>query len=175
MSNSWKDRVKTFASFDGVEIAYEDLGSGRPVLMLHGFLLSGRINYVDPGTAETVRARGLRTIIPDLRGHGRSGKPEDPADYPKDVLAMDQEALLAHLEVTDYMLVGYSLGARTAVRMLLRGARPERCVLAGMGDSGLMGAEARSAGFRDLIHNGARSRDPAMARLVGDIIQRENL
>ena len=169
------DRVKTFTSFDGIDIAYEDLGSGRPVLMLHGFLFSARINYVDPGIAETVRARGLRTIIPDLRGHGRSGKPEDPSDYPKDVLAMDQEALLAHLGVTDYMLVGYSLGARTAARMLLRGARPVRCVLAGMGDSGLLEAQARSAGFQDLIRNGARSRNPATAQLVADIIQRENL
>jgi pimeloyl-ACP methyl ester carboxylesterase len=111
----------------------------------------------------------------DLRGHGRSEASENPTAYPPDVLAQDGEALIAHLSLTDYDLVGYSLGARTAVRMLVRGARPRRCVLGGMGDSGILGSAARADFFADAIRNGEESRNPQAAKVIHAMIQRANL
>jgi pimeloyl-ACP methyl ester carboxylesterase len=155
-----------FQSFDGVSIGYRVLGEGWPTLMLHGFLASAEVNWFLPGIAAAVAAAGRRVIAPDLRGHGRSDAPTDPAAWPRDVLAMDQAALIAHLHLSDYDLVGYSLGARTAVRMLARGARPRKLVLAGMGDRGLMEAGARAAMFEDAIRHGDAARDPRAGRRV---------
>jgi len=155
-----------FKSLDGAEIAWRTLGEGRPTLMLHGFLASAELNWFAPGIAAAVAATGRQVIAPDLRGHGNSAAPVDPAAWTPDVLAADQEALIAHLGLTDYDLVGYSLGARTAVRMLTRGARPARLVLGGMGDSGLMAAGARAAMFEDSIRHGEAAQDPRAGRRV---------
>jgi len=99
-----------FQSFDGVSIGYRTLGdpAGWPTVMLHGFLASAESNWFLPGIAAAVAATGRRVIAPDLRGHGRSDAPSDPAAWPPDVLARDQEALVAHLHLKDYDLVGYS-------------------------------------------------------------------
>ncbi len=91
--------------------------------------------------------------MPDLRAHGSSAKPHDPAAYPTDVLAGDGFALIRHLDLTDYDLGGYSLGGRTTVRMLERGATPRRAIVAGMGYSGLTRATARSAHFAHILDN----------------------
>ena len=61
-----------------------------------------------------------------------------PAAYPPDALMRDGLALIAHLGLTDYDLGGYSLGARTTVRMLANGATPRRVVLSGMGLTGIV-------------------------------------
>lgn len=145
-----------FASFDGREIAYRILGvSGRPTLLIHGFTADAQGNWIDPGVAAALVGSGAQAILPDLRGHGASVRSDDPDAYPEDALARDQEALLAHLGVTRYDLVGYSLGARTAVRMLARGAKPRRVVLGGMGDSGILNVAGRRAYFDALL-----TRDP---------------
>ena len=67
---------------------------------------------------------------------------------------------IRHLGIVDYDLVGYSLGARTAMRMLVRGARPKKVVLGGMGDSGIMNVAARRAYFADGIRNGDKAKNP---------------
>jgi len=156
----------TFASFDDAPIAVHELGEGRPTLMLHGFIANAELNWVLPGIAAKVAAAGRRVIMPDLRGHGASAAPTDAAAWGPDILAKDQEALIAHLGLTDYDLVGYSLGARTAVRMLVRGARPGRVTLGGMGDSGIMQAGARAAMFEDSIRNGEAAADPRAGKVI---------
>ncbi len=158
--------MERFASFDGVEIAFRRIGAGRPTLLLHGFLASADLNFVQPGIAAAIVAAGRQVIAPDLRGHGASGAPTDPAAYPLDALAMDQEALLRHLGLTDYDLVGYSLGARTAMRMLARGARPAKAALGGMGDSGIMAVAARRAYFADSIINGENAKVPLAGKFI---------
>ncbi|KPF76390.1 hydrolase [alpha proteobacterium AAP81b] len=140
-----------FASFDGTSLAYRELGDGRPIILLHGLFSSGEMNWHRYGAAAEIAGAGYRVITPDHRGHGASAAPHDPAAYPSDVLAMDVEALVAHLGLTDFDLGGYSLGARTAVRCLARGMTPGRCVLGGMGLSGIVGSAARAEFFLKVI------------------------
>ena len=165
----------TFASFDGAALSYRIEGQGPPVVMLHGFLANSRFNWIEPGIAQAITGAGFQAIMLDLRGHGHSAAPEDPAAYPPDVLARDGEALIAHLALSDYDLVGYSLGARTAVRMLVRGARPRRCVLGGMGLGGIAGSQERVAYFRDAIENGERAKNPQAAKIIHAMIERARL
>lgn len=164
-----------FSSFDGAAFSYRTEGEGRPVVLLHGFLANSRFNWIDPGISAAMANAGFKAIMLDLRGHGRSDMPEDAAAYPPDVLAEDAEALIRHLDLTDYDLVGYSLGARTAVRMLVRGARPRRCVLAGMGANGVLGSAKRAAYFNDIITNGEASAFPQAAKVVAAMIERAHL
>lgn len=167
--------VQRFESFDGVEIAWRTLGEGAPALLLHGFLASAELNWIAPGIAQAVADAGFQVIAPDLRGHGESAAPTEPAAYPPDVLARDQEALLQHLGITDYVLAGYSLGARTAVRLLVRGARPRRAALGGMGAAGIMEAGARAAMFEDSIRHGEQARDPRAGRYIQAVMKQRGL
>jgi pimeloyl-ACP methyl ester carboxylesterase len=141
--------------FNGVPIAYQSLGAGPAVLLVHGFLSNAGMNWLNPGTAAKIAAAGFRVILPDLRGHGTSGAPDDADAYPPDILAMDMEAVLAAEAVTHFHLVGYSLGARTAVRMMVRGAHPDKLVLGGMGLAGILSMKDRQDYFIAAIENSA--------------------
>jgi len=143
--------VHRFASFDGASIAWRELGEGPPAILLHGLFSHGEMNWLRFGHAQAVAAAGFRVILPDFRAHGQSAAPHDPADYPDDVLALDVEALIAHLDLSEYDLGGYSLGARTTVRLIARGATPRRAVLGGMGLEGIARGLARRDFFRDAI------------------------
>jgi pimeloyl-ACP methyl ester carboxylesterase len=143
--------VHRFASFDGVEIAWRELGAGRPVVLLHGLFSSAYVNWIKFGTAAQIADAGFRVIMPDLRAHGDSAAPRDPAAYFADVLACDVESLVEHLALTDYDLGGFSLGSRTTVRAVLRGMKPRRIVLGGMGLEGLAGWRNRKRFFLDAI------------------------
>jgi pimeloyl-ACP methyl ester carboxylesterase len=145
--------VQFFESSDGEQLAYCELGAGRPLVLLHGFFSNALMNWVRYGHAEKVAAQGYRVIMPDLRAHGDSAKPHDPEAYPADILAKDGLALVEHLGLTDYDLGGYSLGARTVVRMHVLGARPARLVISGMGLSGLTSLASRADHFRHILTN----------------------
>jgi pimeloyl-ACP methyl ester carboxylesterase len=145
--------VYHFRGRDGIELAYRELGVGRPIVLIHGYFSTATVNWLRYGHAPRVAARGYRVIMPDLRGHGESAKPHDPAFYPPDILADDGFALLEHLELTDYDLGGYSLGARTTVRMLARGATPARAIVAGMGLEGITNTGERGGYFRNILTN----------------------
>lgn len=123
----------------GVELAYQEVGEGRPFVLMHGVTVSGAM-WRRHKQAEAIAASGYRVILPDFRGHGRSEKPRDPAVYRPDVLAFDGLALIEQLGLKDdYDLGGYSLGARVAVRMMVHGAAPRRAVVAGHGMRGIAG------------------------------------
>lgn len=147
--------TQRFQSFDGTEIAWTEMGEGRPVVLIHGYMSDAQTNWIRFGHAGKIAAAGRRVILPDLRGHGQSARPHDPAAYPPDALAMDGEALVAHLGLGDYDLGGYSLGARTTMRMLARGIAPapRRIVFAGMGLEGLVDTHRRAGHFRDILRN----------------------
>lgn len=140
-----------FTTADGVELVWYELGEGRPVLLLHGLFSDAATNWLRYGHAAEIAGRGYRVIMPDLRGHGASGKPHDAARYPPDILAADGLALVAHLGLGDYDLGGYSLGGRTAVRMVEKGAAPARLIVGGMGLEGLLDTGARAAHFKTIL------------------------
>jgi pimeloyl-ACP methyl ester carboxylesterase len=152
-----------FEGYAGARLALHRLGKGRPVVLLHGLFSSAEMNWLRFGHARQLADAGFEALMPDLRAHGDSGKPHDPASYPPDVLVRDAEALVAHLGLTDYDLVGFSLGARTAVRAVLAGLGPRRLVLGGMGLEGLAGWNNRAAFFLDVIarYGTIRPGDPA--------------
>ena len=146
-------RSYRFKSFDGLEIAVHEMGEGRALLLLHGYISDASTNWIKFGHAALIAEAGYRVIMPDLRAHGRSGKPHDPAHYPRDILADDQFALIDHLGLSDFDLAGYSLGGRTVARMLARGCAPRRAVISGMGLQGLSSTEARGDHFRHVPTN----------------------
>ena len=140
-----------FESFDGVRIAWREMGEGRPVVLIHGYFSDAATNWIRYGHAAKIAANGFRVIMPDLRAHGESDRPHDPAAYAPDTLTRDGHALVAHLRLTDYDLGGYSLGARTTSRMLATGATPGRIVFAGMGLEGLLHTHRRVNHFRNIL------------------------
>jgi pimeloyl-ACP methyl ester carboxylesterase len=142
-----------FEASDGVEIAWREMGEGRPLILIHGYFSEADTNWIKYGHAATLADAGYRVIMPDLRAHGLSGKPHDAALYPKDILADDQFALIAHLGLIDFDLGGYSLGGRTVARMLARGARPGRAIISGMGLQGLASTDKRGNHFRHILDN----------------------
>jgi pimeloyl-ACP methyl ester carboxylesterase len=142
---------RSFTAVDGTELSWLELGEGRPLILLHGLFSNAETNWVKFGHAAAIAERGFRVIMPDLRGHGSSDAPHDTAAYPPDILARDGLELVAHLGVTDYDLGGYSLGGRTAVRMVIMGARPRRLIVSGMGLQGLLKTGRRSAHFRKIL------------------------
>jgi pimeloyl-ACP methyl ester carboxylesterase len=140
-----------FSGFDGTEITVVELGEGRPILLLHGLFSSGEMNWRRYGAAAEIASAGYRVIMPDFRAHGQSAAPHDTAAYPPDVLAMDIEALIAQLGVTDFDIAGYSMGARTLARLLARGLKPGRAILSGMGLEGLIGGTQRADFFKKVV------------------------
>jgi non-heme chloroperoxidase len=110
-----------------IELYYEDHGSGSPVVLIHGWPLSGRSweNQV-PALVDA----GHRVITYDRRGFGRSSQPWGGYDY--DTFAADLDALLNQLDLSDATLVGFSMGGGEVVRYISRHgtSRVSRAVLA---------------------------------------------
>ena len=150
-------------SFDGIELAVHRVGEGRPVVLLHGLFSSAEMNWIRFGHAAKLAEAGFEAIMPDLRAHGASARPHDPAAYPPGVLVRDVQAVVEALSLAEFDLVGFSLGARTAAGAVVAGLAPRRLVLAGMGLEGLAGWERRAAFFVDAIDRFAEVRqgDPA--------------
>lgn len=144
-------RTTIMYGFGGAEMAVHRVGAGRPVLLLHGLFSSADMNWIRFGHAALLADAGFEAIMPDWRAHGGSAAPREPEAYPPDVLVRDTFALVDELRLTDYDLVGFSLGARTAASAVIAGLTPRRLVLAGMGIEGLSNWQRRSAFFVDMI------------------------
>ena len=96
-----------------VEIYYEDHGAGRPVVLIHGFPLSGR---AWERQERALLAAGHRVITYDRRGFGRSSQPTTGYDY--DTFAADLDTLLTTLDLHDVDLAGHSMGGGEIARYL---------------------------------------------------------
>src|SRR5262245_35640527 len=94
-----------------IELYYEDHGAGKPVVLIHGWPLSGR--SWEKQTSALLQA-GYRVITYDRRGFGESSKPTFGYEY--DTLAADLHALLTELDVRDAALIGFSMGGGEVAR-----------------------------------------------------------
>jgi non-heme chloroperoxidase len=96
-----------------IRIHYEDVGNGQPVVLIHGFPLSGR--SWEKQTAALLEA-GYRVITYDRRGFGDSSQPSVGYDY--DTFAADLDRLMSELDLRDTILVGFSMGTGEVTRYL---------------------------------------------------------
>jgi pimeloyl-ACP methyl ester carboxylesterase len=143
--------TQRWTASDGVGLVWHEMGQGAPVVLLHGLFSNANVNWIKFGHAAKLAAKGCRVIMPDLRAHGDSDSPHDPANYPHGILGSDLVELIAQLDLAEYELGGFSLGARTVVQCVGENLRPRRAMLAGMGLEGLTGWLGRKQFFVDAI------------------------
>lgn len=134
-------------SFDGVHIAFEEMGDGGAVLLHHGFASDSRTNWVRPGVARAIADSGWRVVLMDARGHGRSDKPHDRDAYGGGAMVRDVRALLDHLGIGQVSLVGYSMGSFVVLGVALSDLRVRSLVLGGAG-TGQLSVERRDRSQR---------------------------
>lgn len=96
-----------------IALYYEDHGSGSPVILIHGYPLSGSSWELQ---VPVLLAAGKRVITYDRRGFGRSSQPVTGYNY--DTFAEDLSRLIAHLQLSDFALVGFSMGGGEVARYI---------------------------------------------------------
>lgn len=120
---------------DGIRVAYEVAGEGKPVLLVHGFASSREQNWGSTGWVSRLAQEGYRVVSFDFRGHGHSDKPHDEAAYgPK--LVDDMLAVMDAAGFSSAFVMGYSMGAILSVRLaVLYPGRVTKLVAAGIGEN----------------------------------------
>jgi pimeloyl-ACP methyl ester carboxylesterase len=157
--------MKTFKSWDDLEIAYQEWGgaatSTPPLVLHHGFVADADANWGTPGILDALLAAGHRVIAPDARGHGRSEKPHDPARYGEANMARDLGVLVELIDAPEIDLVGYSMGAIVSLIYTSGSERVRRLVVGGVG-SGVVecGGVDRRAVPNDAIIEALSAEDP---------------
>ena len=96
-----------------IELYYEDHGTGKPVVLIHGYPLSGSSWEKQ---AAALLGAGHRVITYDRRGFGKSSQPSTGYSY--DIFAEDLRKLISHLDIKDFALVGFSMGGGEVARYI---------------------------------------------------------
>ena len=104
----------SYAEVNGLSLYYEEHGSGQPLILLHGGYGTGEMF----GAILPLLARGRRVITVDLQGHGRTADVDRPLRF--QTMGDDIAALVGHLGLAQADVMGYSLGAATAVRTAIQ-------------------------------------------------------
>src|SRR3981081_2640052 len=125
---------------DGVRLHYEVHGPerGMPLVLVHGFASDYRLNWVGTRWQEALTTAGFRVFGLDCRGHGHSDKPHDPAASAIGIMAGDVVRFLDHVEVPSAAYLGYSMGARIGLQVVMD--FPDRVRRGGVGGGGGGGA-----------------------------------
>src|SRR5579859_3442526 len=119
---------------DGVELAYERLGEGPAIILVHGFGSSRMQNWKSTGWYGGLTEAGFSLVAMDCRGHGDSGKPHDPAAYGHDRMADDVTVVMDPCGLGEALILGYSMGGFIGLRFLAANpARVSRLAIAGLG------------------------------------------
>jgi pimeloyl-ACP methyl ester carboxylesterase len=110
--------MRSFFEYDGFTLAYQEFGSpdvsARPIVLLHGLLLSSKHNIP---LAKALVERGNRVILLDLLGHGESDKPRHSRYHSMELYAKQVVGLLDHLAIQEAVVGGTSLGANVALEV----------------------------------------------------------
>ncbi|QJW88448.1 alpha/beta hydrolase [Spirosoma taeanense] len=131
LTNAQTNREPLFTSFDGTKIHYDVIGEGKPVVLLHGFITNGE-SWKRAPVWQALADAGFRVVTLDLRGNGRSDKPHSAEAYRDDAELKDVMALMKHLGLTNYDVVGYSRGAILTAKLLTLDKQVRRAVMGGM-------------------------------------------
>ncbi|HWA92730.1 MAG TPA: alpha/beta fold hydrolase [Rhizomicrobium sp.] len=136
---------------DGARLAWEELGAGEPIVLVHGFASDRGQNWRAPGWYQTLTGAGRRVVALDCRGHGESDKPHDPERYGDrmvdDVVAVMDAAGIARADV-----MGYSMGGMIAMGLAVRfPQRLRRMIVAGVGESYFHDAPKRRIAIADAL------------------------
>lgn len=128
------DRNPLFMAKDGTKLHYDVLGKGPAVVLIHGFIVNGESWKRSP-LRQMLADSGYTVVTLDLRGNGRSDRPQQAAAYEKDQEVSDVMGLMKHLGFATYDVVGYSRGAILAAKLLAMAPKKQvrRAVLGGMG------------------------------------------
>ncbi len=145
---------------DGVRLHYEVNGPerGLPLIAVHGFASDYRLNWVGSRWQETFTDAGFRVVGLDCRGHGHSDKPHDEAAYRVEILAGDVVRLLDELDIQAAAYLGYSMGARIGLEVVLD--FPERITRGVLGGVGAAGAIDRAGAIARALRTGQPTDDP---------------
>ena len=145
---------------DGVRLHYEVNWPerGSPMVAVHGFASDYRLNWVGTRWQEALTSSGFRVIGLDCRGHGHSDKPHDEAAYAVEVMAGDVVRLLDELDIQSAAFLGYSMGARITLEVLLD--FPDRISRAVLGGIGAAGAIDRPDAIARALRAGEPTEDP---------------
>ena len=145
---------------DGVRLHYEVNGPerGLPLIAVHGFASDYRLNWVGSRWQETFTDAGFRVVGLDCRGHGHSDKPHDEAAYRVEILAGDVVRLLDELDIQAAAYLGYSMGARIGLEVVLD--FPERITRGVLGGIGAAGAIDRAGTIAHALRAGEPTDDP---------------
>ncbi|MEY9964757.1 non-heme chloroperoxidase [Streptacidiphilus sp. MAP12-16] len=137
-----------------IDIYYEDHGSGQPVVLIHGYPLNG---HSWEKQERVLLEAGYRVITYDRRGFGQSSQPTIGYDY--DTFAADLNTLLEHLELTDVVLVGFSMGTGEVTRYLgsYGSARVSKAVLMGAIPPFLLKTEDNPEGVDRSVFEGIKA------------------
>jgi pimeloyl-ACP methyl ester carboxylesterase len=109
---------------DDLTLAYDDIGNGECIVLVHGFASNRNENWRRVGWYGAIERKRMRLLALDVRGHGESAKPHDAALYTSQALVGDAVALMDHAGVARAHVIGYSMGARIALATAL--AHPDR-------------------------------------------------
>lgn len=136
-----------FTASDDVGIHYRlwEGKPGIPVVLHHGFISHGSLNWETTGVAHALAEVTGPVVALDARGHGRSEKPEDSVAYGEGRMAADLRELCTHLDLATFDLVGYSMGG--LVSLLVAGSDPRvrRLAIGGLGANLVEGGLAAMA------------------------------
>jgi pimeloyl-ACP methyl ester carboxylesterase len=136
-----------------LKLAYEVVGEGAPIVLVHGFASNRWINWRGTNWYDTLTKAGQQVIAFDVRGHGQSDKPHVRDAYDEGELAADVVRLLDHLGHAQADVMGYSMGGFITLRVLHDApGRVRRAIVAGVGENyygrGRLESDAIAAGLR---------------------------
>ena len=162
---------------DGVRLHFEVNGPerGHPLVAVHGFASDYQLNWVGSRWQESLTQAGFRVIGLDCRGHGGSDKPHEEAAYGVETMAGDVIRLLDHLDVEAAAYLGYSMGSRIGLQVVIE--HPSRISRAVLGGIGAAGAITKAQAIAHALRTGEPTDDPvaqtfyrfASARPVNDL------
>ncbi|MCX6217259.1 alpha/beta hydrolase [Spirosoma sp.] len=124
-------REPLFTSFDGTKIHYDIVGAGKPVVLLHGFISTSE-SWKRADLRQALIDAGFKVVMLDLRGNGLSDKPHTAEAYRDNAELKDVMALMKHLGLKNYDVVGYSRGAILTAKLLTMDKQVHKAVMGGI-------------------------------------------